>query len=659
MATVAFAAAAAAATEGAAAATIAAVGALATTAGALIDQALVFPALGLAPKPPDIQGQRIDDLQLSLSSEGAPKNYCVGPKNKVPGTVIWMSKVREEATSKKVGGGKNAVTATDYEYFMDMAIGVNTGKTISRITDLWVNGELIYTQTTSPNITDSSSQLFVTRVSNTYFSGYKYINGRWVAQYFTIVTMRIDSPSGGPDLSAFRTGIYTDVSGWSNAGNNGSFYTNSSGKATSGASWLILANSSCVTEAAASQTPNLSQTIPTWDKRKFRGRVLSYTSPVASSVATWSAQKTKLWAAVGSLNTTAGFYDDGKITWTSGANNGTVSYIKNSQVVYGGSFIEFELENPTANNFGLGDTFNLQAPDERGLVVYKGNQVSKDPVIEAAEGAANAKVWSGEAYFVIDDLNLKEFGNQIPISWSVLVEAESSATVGEAVDEILQRGGLAASKIDISALTDALKGYYYSGPRPTLEALNPLIIAFDLVAQERNGKLVFFKRADAEEITVSADHLTAHDEGSEPPPKPVLITRLNAKDLPADVMVEFIDEDSVDENGDPSYEKGVVPAGRNIAAVNQEIIRSTQVRVTMSRDDAKKVGHRALWTLAANQRRVAFQLPPSYIHVLENDRVVIPTSSGDRKVLVQQLQRGHNFLLIGEGVVEEDQTLTW
>lgn len=539
----------------------------AAAAGTFIDQRFLFPALGLTPEPQDIQGQRIDDFQLSFASDGSPKNYGMGPVNKAPATILWVSPVRETKITKR-GGGKNAAAQIQYEYKVDIALGYNTGKTINNITELWANGQLIMTQTNQPNITDSASQLSVTAFTRRQFVGWRFVNGRWQLTWNTITWMYIRSPNGGPDLSQFRTGVDTTVSGFSNAGNNGTFNTLYSYKFTgvysTGQSVLVLLNSNAVTEAAAAQTPTISQSVPTWDKSKFK----SFTN-------------------------------------------------------------------------------------------YKGDQVAVDPTIEADVGVGNAKIWANESYLVIEDLNIIHFGNQIPVSWMVGYKAEATTDVGTAVGEVLARGGLAAGRYDTSFISDNLRGYYYSGPRSTLEALNPLVIAFDLLAQERNGKIVFFKRGNAPEVNVIAGDLTAHEFGSAPPPKPAVTRRMNPKDLPAEVRVEFIDADSVDSNGDPAYEKGMVRAPRNVVAHNTEVVRTVLDRVVMTRAEALKVAKRVQWTIAANMRRIAVQLPPSYILAQENDILKVPVGDGTKRLLVGKLSRGNNYLLIGDGVVEEAQTLSW
>ena len=77
--------------------------AAAGTAGAIIDQALIYPTVF---GKPDMMGPRIDDLQIQSASEGAPVPYVLGTA-RVSGTIIWLGRLQEveESTGGKGGGG--------------------------------------------------------------------------------------------------------------------------------------------------------------------------------------------------------------------------------------------------------------------------------------------------------------------------------------------------------------------------------------------------------------------------------------------------------------------------------------------------------------------------------------------------------------------------
>ena len=57
----------------------------------VLDQAVTYPALFGSPKG---NTPRLENLSMT-ADEGAPINYCIGPENRVPGTVIWMGSLVE------------------------------------------------------------------------------------------------------------------------------------------------------------------------------------------------------------------------------------------------------------------------------------------------------------------------------------------------------------------------------------------------------------------------------------------------------------------------------------------------------------------------------------------------------------------------------------
>lgn len=622
----------------------------AAAAGAYADQQFVFPALGLTPRLQDIQGDRIDDLQLSFASEGSPKNYAMGPKNRVPGTIIWLE-VTEVENKVKIGSGKSSATHQTFDYVADVALGFNTGKTIQDVTDIWANGQLIMTQTNNPSVVDVGKVLSV--VKQTWIVGwtFKKTGTQWGIIPIYQVVMIINSPDGGPDLTFFRTGENTTTTSFAQAANNGVFNTRRVS--------FLFSNSTVVSNIRSERglftTPNISnfrRTSGSWITDGFV--VGAYAKATGFSNATTNA----IWK-ISTVTATVLTVEDPKNripTENASAGKKVTKLLRATTLVLDNINVVAEPAGVVTPTLAQSiPTWNKAI--FKNLTVYKGDQVAADPIIQAAEGTGNVKIWANEGYLLLEDVQLSHFNNNVPLSWAVGVEADTTIDVGTALGEILGRGGLAAARYDVTALTESLRGYFYSGPRSTLEAINPLVSTFDILAQERSGKIVFFKRGNATEVTVLVADLAAHEEGSELPASLGTITRFNPKDLPAETLVEFIDLDAVDTNGDATYEKGSVRSPRNVAAANVEVTRKVLERVVLSRAEALAIANRVQWTTAANNRRIAVQLPPSYFHVQEGDILKLPIGDGTRRILVERVARGHNYLILVVGIVEEAQTL--
>ena len=213
--------------------------------GSYIDQAFVLPYLFPAPQ---VAPQRLDQIQVSHQDEGSPANYVVAGSPRVEGTVIWQSDLIEFKKKKDQGKGGGGQQVTTYSYYYNVAVAAAIDQ-VSEIDRIIIEGVEIYNR--SPSVTYTSSLLSVT----TQAAG-------------NALRMRVNSPSGGPDLSRFRDGYDIVISGFANAANNGTFRCRGSGKdRATGASYVLLKRSSAVVESAGSSA-TLTQTLPTFDPAK-------------------------------------------------------------------------------------------------------------------------------------------------------------------------------------------------------------------------------------------------------------------------------------------------------------------------------------------------------------------------------------------------------
>jgi hypothetical protein len=120
-------------------------------------------------------------------------------------------------------------------------------------------------------------------------------------------------------------------------------------------------------------------------------------------------------------------------------------------------------------------------------------------------------------------------------------------------------------------------------------------------------------------------------------------------DIPSEVEVGFVDAD-----GD--YQSGMQRA--QVADPPVTNVRSLRLPLTLSADEALAVALRELWTVWAGRRSVKLQLPPSYVWLHENDLLAVTLEGETYDLLVRRVDRGHNFLVIAECVVEEADTLS-
>jgi hypothetical protein len=108
--------------------------------GAAIGQAVgsyVGGAIDNALFAPELEGPRLDVLQVSESREGAPLPISYG-RVRVPGQVIWATHFRETASERSVGG-KGGSDITEYTYTASFAVALCEGE-LTRVARAWANG---------------------------------------------------------------------------------------------------------------------------------------------------------------------------------------------------------------------------------------------------------------------------------------------------------------------------------------------------------------------------------------------------------------------------------------------------------------------------------------------------------------------------------------
>jgi len=339
--------------------------------------------------------------------------------------------------------------------------------------------------------------------------------------------------------------------------------------------------------------------------------------------------------------------------WPTAANNGVFRCVaagKNNQT--GETFLEIadddgivvaETAAPNAVNITQGLP-QLQANGAADFVFYDGNVAqSPSPLIEAAEGVGLVPAYRFTAYFTFERLLVNQFGN-IPPQISALVEEAEQTTDGQAIARLLDDAGWLASEYDISGLGQVpVDGYQVRGPTEVKAQIQPLLVRADVLAQDRSGTLAFFYRRNAPEVVIDSDDLAAHESGRDEA-RPMEVTDVTGRDLPTTLNLRYLDALFNYQSGSARAQKIDKPFGENVRDIN--------VPVVMLGEDAQSVTRRLLWAAHANQQRVRFTLPPSYLGIQENDRAVVTAFGSTWLVLLERVTRGANYLLECEGTVE-------
>ncbi|UOF82734.1 putative phage tail protein [Caudoviricetes sp.] len=276
-----------------------------------------------------------------------------------------------------------------------------------------------------------------------------------------------------------------------------------------------------------------------------------------------------------------------------------------------------------------------------------------DPTIQAAEGAPNVPAFRGVTYVVIQNLQLAEFGNAVPQFTFDVEESNGVRTLSSALSLILARSGRPSTDWDVSAVTGNLRGYVIRGPQTVTQQLSPLLLAFDVVTQERRGKLYFFNRSSIARSAISGSKVTARALGAEAKRR-IQVGEIDPTELITEINVRYIDTTNDYGDGNQGYRRFKAQAWSSNT-------KSVDLPITLSPSEAQDIARRILWTVWANRFRGVLTLAPSQISVCENDVITIAAVDGrDWELLVTKVDRGAlDYLLELESLTEELQTLTF
>lgn len=279
---------------------------------------------------------------------------------------------------------------------------------------------------------------------------------------------------------------------------------------------------------------------------------------------------------------------------------------------------------------------------------------TEDAIIVAEEGSGNVGGLRGQAYQVVDDFDLTNFGGTIPPMMEALINVDSSDfTWRDALKAICDWHGVDAAQVNTDGVTPLpFRGYYTRGPVSGVQALQPLLVVGQIASQERGGTLAFFDIDNAETVQVQ-NGSTFTDFGAaiqDPQGKPTVNwSELSDEEYPSAVGIRFQDPSS-------GYSLGYEHFGRRhpSASTRQNMQEINLSGMVLTRKEARNAAATILRRSRLNGRKAAFDLPSSYLHVLENDLLTWTDSDLGRDITIRVTRReiGTNFVVRVEGVLE-------
>lgn len=627
---------------------------------ALIDSFVIMPRLRGKGRQV-AEAPRLLDAPTGSNTPGAPRIWAIGGRIRVPTHILWQTqKVRESTTNNTKAG----TTISQRKVYFDAAVALNDRPCL-RMQQLIGNGKLmIYSTRNIFGITSNRMILTITAGPRIRLTAQTTLDPDF-SNLFVV--------NDAVELRDWVQTAGTDI-------NTGYFKVLAVVGHTTAASYIELGPYSGQTLAGIAATAGNAfapATIRRIDNRLFSESGLEWNvSGGAFSIVRWKATSSTNWRIpalfsmqdqlvienlaqyagiplIRSNSNESGFTGTFKRNQTTGPSSPS----NQSTVTFGAS-----ATNPPRVAFlqDNGFTTGIFPPTFQPTdYFYSGvDTQSSSALIVAAEGSGNVPAYRGVAYQGLDDFFATQFGDSLPYSMEAIIDVDQSMDWGRAIQTIMvERCDLAASTVDVSGITQRpFLGAYLRGPVPAITAIQPILIAGQLMVQDRDGVLAFTEFANADEAQIEngatfSDFGTRLD-GEAAADDKWTVEDMATEDLPTKIGIRHQDPDNQYADG---YQFFGLRNPEGVDHTNEQEIDLAQMVLT--RQEAANLAAVLLRRAWVNRRRYRFTLPASYIHLLESDLLTWTDDDGVQHVgRIIQRDIGSDFR-VGIVAIAEDLEL--
>lgn len=288
---------------------------------------------------------------------------------------------------------------------------------------------------------------------------------------------------------------------------------------------------------------------------------------------------------------------------------------------------------------------------------YSGQDLQvENEIILKTETSGQVPGFRGMAYQMLQQWDLSTyFGNQVPPIVEAIIEPDPLMIVPQAIVRICERAQARDLKFDTVGVEQTpFDGYWTQGAIPTVTALQPLLTAFQVAAQERNDTLVFFNIENADLVQIEngqafSDLGVTSGAGTPFAGDKIKITQRDISDLPTSIGITHQDPDQQYSQGFQHF-KQRQPSP--LPSANEQNINLDNV--VLSRKQARNLAGTIMRRAWVNATSLEFQLPVAYMELLENDLVTLTADSGqDFTARIIRREIGNNFVVNVYAVVED------
>lgn len=266
------------------------------------------------------------------------------------------------------------------------------------------------------------------------------------------------------------------------------------------------------------------------------------------------------------------------------------------------------------------------------MTFYTGSQSqTADPTMVGIEGVGNVPAYRGTCYVVLKNLEVTKYSGSMPTFDADLRQA-ATKTYAELITELCTLSGkLTSAYVACPTLSLNVTGFVASGVFSPREMVKAAMISGAIDAQEREGALRFYNRADAVTIDVADDSRGTREAGGDAPRllemEPAQLTQ-----LPTVVRVNAFD---INKNGQPGTREA------RVTYAPKENPVTYNLPLVMQANSIHFVAKRELWWQRGAVLGVRLQLPYNCMEIAETDRLTVRDSDGNEQLVrVQRITRG-------------------
>ncbi len=281
------------------------------------------------------------------------------------------------------------------------------------------------------------------------------------------------------------------------------------------------------------------------------------------------------------------------------------------------------------------------------------------PLQRYNEADIGGDTWSTTIGPYYDSLINAFYNNTGDSTWVFIDRFESGGILLSAlVTQIIESGGvLGAADLDVTELTDTVRGYVIQSPMTQRKMIEPLQAAFFFDGAEIDGKIVFKKRTGSSLKTITSDQLGAKVAGQATQQK-LIEPRKQEVEVPRQVDVSYLNTDNDYQIGTQRDQRIQDDPANNFTGITRS--RQTaeiQLPIVLSDAEARDIAATALSSGWVERTSLSFTLPPQHMALDPTDIITIQKISSaltaDLTVRLTEVEMGPAGVLNCSGLLVE------